>query len=454
MPKRTTLQCPNCGQFFPATVETLIDAGRDPEAKMRLLSGRLNQQTCPNCRTPVTLASPLLYHDAAKELLITFVPMELNLTKDQQERAVGDLMRELTAVLPRESIKGYIFQPRQALTMQGLIDQILQADGVTPEMMDEQRARAQLIETLIRTPEADLPAVIAGIDDKVDLRFVQLMTLMAQRLAEEGQRAAAEQILRVQQMVVAHSSFGKTLQERAQRQEAIIAAVSADLDALPEDADRAELLDLAIRYGELEEREDYLQAFVALVRPAMDDEFFNQLTLRIGQAPASARASMEQIGDLMREYIAALDQQTQAAMQNAVNFLQALINHPDPDALLRANADMIDDALMAVLTANMQQAQRRGDRQMETRLRDTYNRIMAFLDANMQPELRFINQLLSTPSDEEARTLLKSDGGQYASAALIEMMDAVEQILEARGESAMLDRLALLRQDAIALSGD
>jgi cell division protein ZapA (FtsZ GTPase activity inhibitor) len=186
----------------------------------------------------------------------------------------------------------------------------------------------------------------------------------------------------------------------------------------------------------------------------MDDEFFNQLTLRIGQAPAPARASLETAGDLLREYIAALDQQTQAAMQNAVSFLQALVNHPDPDAMLRANADMIDDALMAVLTANMQQAQRRGDQQMETRLRDTYNRIMAFLDANMQPELRFINQLLSTPSDEEARTLLKSDGGRFASAALIEMMDAVEQILESRGETGMLDRLALLRQDAAALGGD
>lgn len=454
MPKRTTLQCPNCGQFFPATVETLIDAGRDAEAKMRLLSGRLNQQTCPNCQTPVTLASPVIYHDGAKELLITFVPMELNLTKDQQEKAVGELMRELTAALPRESIKGYIFQPRQAFTMQGLIDQILQADGVTPEMMDEQRARAQLIETLIRTPEADLPAVIAGVDDKIDLRFVQLMSLMAQRLAQEGQHAAAEQILQVQQMVVAHSGFGRSLQERAQRQEAIIADVSADLDALPEDADRAELLDLAIRYGEREEREDYLQALVALVRPAMDDEFFNQLTLRIGQAPAPDRASLETAGDLLREYIAALDQQTQAAMQNAVSFLQALVNHPDPDAMLRANAEMIDDALMAVLTANMQQAQRRGDQQMETRLRDTYNRIMAFLDANMQPELRFINQLLSTPSDEAARTLLKSDGGRFASAALIEMMDAVEQILESRGETDMLDRLAQLRQDAAALGGD
>jgi hypothetical protein len=454
MPKRTTLQCPHCGQFFPVTIETLIDAERNPEAKMRLLSGRLNEQICPSCRTPVIAAAPLIYHDGAKELLIAFVPMELNLTKDQQERAIGELMRELTSALPREAIKGYIFQPRQALTMQGLIDQILQADGVTPKMLDEQRARAQLIETLLSTPADDLPAAIAAMDDEIDLRFVQLMSLMAQRLTQEAQLAAAEQIIQLQQMILAHSTFGKTLHQRAERQEAIIAAVSADLNALPEDADRPELLDLALRYGELEEREDYLQALAALARSAIDDEFFNQLTLRIGQAPASARASMERVGDLLRQYAAWLDQRTQAAVRSAASFLQALVNHPDPDALLRANADMIDDTLMAVLTANLQQAQQRGDRRMETRLREAYDRIIAFLDASMQPELRFINQLLSTPSDEEARTLLKSDGGQFASAALIEMMDAVEQILEARGETAMLERLALLRQDAAALGGD
>ncbi|MFN8450295.1 MAG: hypothetical protein U0521_17340 [Anaerolineae bacterium] len=48
-------------------------------------------------------------------------------------------MRELK--LPQQSMKGYLFQPRRALTMQGLIEQVLQADGVTPEMIGEQRAR-------------------------------------------------------------------------------------------------------------------------------------------------------------------------------------------------------------------------------------------------------------------------------------------------------------------------
>ena len=121
------------------SVDTVIDPAQDPQAKARLLTGQLNTLRCPNCGNPVTVAAPVLYHDASKELLIAFMPMELNLTKDQQEKAIGDLMRELK--LPQQAMKGYVFQPRRALTMQDLIEQVLQADGVTPEMMEEQRDR-------------------------------------------------------------------------------------------------------------------------------------------------------------------------------------------------------------------------------------------------------------------------------------------------------------------------
>jgi uncharacterized Zn finger protein len=93
------LNCPSCGRPINAVVETVIDAGQDPQSKARLLSGQTNNIRCPNCGNMVTVAAPLLYHDASKELLIAFVPMELNLTKDQQEKTIGDLMRELK--LPR-----------------------------------------------------------------------------------------------------------------------------------------------------------------------------------------------------------------------------------------------------------------------------------------------------------------------------------------------------------------
>ena len=143
-----TIQCPNCGTPNQAAVENLIDVSRNPVLKNALLSGRLNTIRCSNCGTPSTVAAPLLYHDPGKQLLISFMPIELNLPKDQQDRIVGDLLKELTASIPKESFKGYMFQPKQALTMQGLIEQILAADGVTQAMMDAQRNTVKLIEDI------------------------------------------------------------------------------------------------------------------------------------------------------------------------------------------------------------------------------------------------------------------------------------------------------------------
>ena len=146
-----TIQCPNCGTPNQATVENLIDLTRNPALKNALLSGRLNTIQCTNCGVPSAVAAPLLYHDPGKELLISFVPMELNLPKEQQDRVVGDMLKELTDSIPKESFKGYMFQPKQALTMQGLVEQILHGDGVTQEMMDEPSDRPSgLIEELLQ----------------------------------------------------------------------------------------------------------------------------------------------------------------------------------------------------------------------------------------------------------------------------------------------------------------
>jgi hypothetical protein len=433
-------------------VEALIDAGSNPEAKMRLLSGQLNQENCPNCGTVVSIASPILYHDAEKQLLITYVPMELNLPKQQQEKAVGDLMRELTSSLPQEAIKGYIFQPKQALTMQGLIDQVLQADGITPEMIEQQRQRAKLIEQFARTSDEDLPALIAQHDAELDTRFLQLMTMMAQQLVQNGQRLAAEQIVRAQQAILELASVGKTLQAQAEQQEAVVRMVAEELDALGANATRADLLNLALRYQLEPDAEQRIQALVGLIRPALDYQFFQELTLRIGQAPTGEREALEGLRENLTTYAAQVDRQTQAMLQNAVQFLQVVINSPDPDALLRENMDMIDDTLIAVLTRNIQEAERRGDAMSRQRLQMVYDKIMALVRDNMQPELRFINELLAVPSDEEALAMLPEGVQQYGE-ALVNMIDGVEDILASRGETALVERLALVREDTLRLLG-
>ncbi len=130
------ITCPNCRQPFVADVEQLFDVGADPEAKQRFLSGNVNVATCPNCGYQVPLTMPIVYHDPEKELLLTYFPPELRLSVNEQERMVGPLITQTVNHLPPEKRKAYLFRPQTMLTLQSMIEKVLEGEGITKEMME------------------------------------------------------------------------------------------------------------------------------------------------------------------------------------------------------------------------------------------------------------------------------------------------------------------------------
>ena len=447
---RTTVTCPRCGNRFDATVNSLVDPQVDPQSKADLLGGRLNAVQCPRCGTVSNVAAPLVYHDGAKGLLITFIPVELNLPKERQERLIGDMIRDVTTRLPKDGPKGYLFNPRQALTMQGLIDQVLAADGVTPEMMEAQRARMRLAESFVQaaSPET-LAELVRQNDAQIDTQFFQILTLMAQRALEEGRPDVAQQIITIQGLVVENSTAGQQLIAQNALQEQIVQEVAGAIQALGQGASRADFLRLAVGYAEDPDR---LQALVGLVRPAFDAQFMQELTATIGQSPADERAKLEAMRDQIVQYTAAIDQQTQMALQQSAQLLQALLQEPNPAEIIRQNADMVDDTFMAVLTANIQEAERQRDVAMSGRLKALYNEVVTVLRENMQPELRFLNDVLGAPSEEAAKALIAENAQTYGE-GLLDMIDAVGEVMAQRGDQQVLARLATVRQEAERVLG-
>jgi hypothetical protein len=449
MQNRTVVNCPRCGNRFESVVNSLIDPQVDPQLKVDLLGGRLNAAQCSRCGAVNNVLAPLVYHDAQKELLITFVPFELNLPKDRQEKFIGDMMRDITQRLPQDGRKGYLFRPREALTLQGMIDQVLEADGITPDMMEAQRAKMRLAETLVQTPEATLATVVTQNDAQIDMQLFQMLTLMAQRALQEGRQDVAQHILTVQGRVVELSSAGKELIAQNARQEQTVQEVAAAIQALGQNATRADFMQLAISYAEEAER---LQALVGLVRPAFDPQFMQELAMTIAQAPVAERAKLENMRDQIMQYTAAIDQQTQMALQQSAQLLQALLQEPNPGEIIRQNADLVDDTFMAVLTANIQEAERQRDVRMSSRLKEIYNEVVTVLRDNMQPEMRFLNDVLGAPSEEAAKALVAENARTYGE-SLLDVIDAVEEMMVERGDPKVLARLASVRQEAERILG-
>src|SRR5512137_1878728 len=105
---QTQIVCPRCRQMIPAMIEQLFDVTADPQSKQRLLGGVSNRARCPACGYEGNLATPVVYHDADKELLFTYFPAELGMPVNEQEKLIGPLISQVTNRLPAEKRKAYL----------------------------------------------------------------------------------------------------------------------------------------------------------------------------------------------------------------------------------------------------------------------------------------------------------------------------------------------------------
>ncbi len=449
--RQTTLQCSNCGTPNALNLRRVIDVQRDPGGKTALLNGQINQFQCQNCGTVNSVSSPLLYHDAEKEMLVAFVPMDVAMKQGtNEEQMVGQLMNELTATIPKEEFRSYMFNPKRALTMKGLIEQILEADGITPEMMAEQEKRVELVQKMfeIESEEA-LVALIKENDEQIDQSVFQTISLMAQRMMQTGQQQAVGHLAAIQQVLLESSTFGQELAQRQLAQEDAINEVTAELDKLDDSATRADFIDIAISYAD---DEDKLQALVGLIRPAFDYEFFMEFSQFISKAPADERDKLEGLRDTIRELTEQIDGQMQMLMQQKAQFLQALLNSNDYEQMIAQNVALIDDNFMNVLMANVQEAERRQDIQVAAKLRQIYEAAVAILQSQMSPELLFINDLLTTEDDASMQAIIDERVSNF-DAELLQVLEAVEGLLTQQGQQEALERLGTIREAlATALS--
>jgi hypothetical protein len=266
----TQIPCPNCKNPIQAKIEQLIDVGQDPGAKARLLSGSFNLAQCSVCGYQGQIATPLVYHDPEKELLLTFIPIEIGMPKDEQEQVIGKLINEAIQNLEPEQRKGYLFQPQSILTMQSLVDRILEADGITKEQIEAQREKLRLFESLLTTPEENLPGFAQEHDSELDAEFFQLATLSLRATKDQKAQEVANQRI---EKVLELTSFGKEIMAK----EAEFQSAAKSIQDAGESITHEKLMDIFIA-APTKERID---ALIQLTRPALDYTFFSKLTERI-----------------------------------------------------------------------------------------------------------------------------------------------------------------------------
>lgn len=420
---QTQIACPRCRQMIAANVEQLFDVTQDPQAKQRLLGGVSNMARCPHCGYQGRLATPIVYHDNAKELLLTFFPPELGLPLNEQEKIIGPIIKQIMDKLPAEKRKAYLLNPTPNLTYESMIQLILGKDGITPEMLKEQQDRVSMIERLLQASSGDVRSeIIKQNINLFDEQFFALFSRLAQSAAQSGQEPVARAMVELQKQLLEETEFGRGLKESVGELE----AASKALQELGQGLTREKLLDLIIAAP----NEARIRAYVSLIRAGMDYQFFQTLTERIDKASGDEKAKLESIRDKVLEFTNEVDKQMEARYKQAQEFVERLLAQDDVVQAVQENLDGFTQDAVEIVNQMLRQASEKND---YTRMGKLQKMVEVLRQASTPPEVEFIEHLLDAPDDASLDKMLNDNqsliNDQFME-ALIGLVAQVEQASE------------------------
>jgi len=422
-PQKTQISCPRCRQPVIAQTEQLFDVTSDPGSKQRLLGGVSNYAACQSCGYNGPLATPIVYHDNAKELLLTYFPAELGMPVNEQEKLIGPLITQVTNRLPPEKRKGYLLQPQSFFTYQNLIERILGADGITPEMVQSQKKRVSLVEHLLSasTPQTRLE-IIKQEAALLDAEFFSIFNRLMEGAAASGQEQYIAQMETIQKQLLEETEYGRKISDQANEvQEAI-----KTLQAAGKNLDRKKLLDILIEAP----NNDRLNALVSLTRPGLDYTFFQSLTGRIEKKAGEERKNLEDLREKLLEITRQFDQRTEAEYKHASELLNTILAADDIQQATASHIQEINDAFVQALNQALQEANQKNDAERMPKLQQ----IVAVLQqaSTPPPELALLEELLDA-SDEAALNKMLA---QHAEEITPELGSVIGNILARSEEQA------------------
>ena len=386
---QTQIACPRCRQMITANIEQLFDVTQDPQAKQRLLGGVSNMARCPHCGYQGRLATPIVYHDNEKELLLTFFPPELNMQLNEQERVIGPMIKQVTDRLPPEKRKGYLLNPIPNLTYESMIQTILSKDGITPEMLKEQQERVQVIERLLQASSKDVRSeLIKQNINLFDEQFFALFSRLAQSAAGSGQEPVARAMVDLQNQLLEETEFGRNLKESVGELE----AATKVLQEAGQGLTREKLLDIVLQSPS----DARLRAYATIARGGMDYQFFQLLSERIDKAAGDEKARLESIREKLLDFTNEIDKQMEARYKQAQEFVESLLAQEDIVTAVRENLNNFTQDAVDIVNQMLRQASEQND---YTRMGKLQKMVEILREVSTPPEVAFIEQLLDAPDD-------------------------------------------------------
>ncbi len=419
--------------MITANVEQLFDVSSDPGAQQRLLGGVSNYARCPYCGYEGRLATPIVYHDADKELLLTYFPPELGMPVPEQEKLIGPLITQVTNRLAPEKRKAYLLKPQANLTFESMIETILGKDGITPEMIKAQQERLNLIDRLLQATAAEVRSEIIKQNGKlIDEQFFALFSRLLQAGAAGGQEQLAKQLSDLQKQLMSETEVGRHLQESVGELEAAAKALQEAGPSLT----REKLLEMVIAAP----NEARLRAYVSLARTGMDYVFFQNLSEKIDKAAGDEQKKLEALREKLLDYVNEIDRQLEARFKQSQELVERILAQDDVAKAMRDNLASVTQDVVDVVQSMLRQASEKND---YARMGKLQKMVEVLQEASAPPpEVALIEKLLDAPDDAAIEKML-NDNSDLVNEAFMEALSGLVAQIDAQAGQGSSEAKAL-----------
>jgi hypothetical protein len=312
------------------------------------------------------------------------------------------MIKKVVDNLPQEKRKGYLFNPKAMLSMKLMVETVLEADGITKEMIQAQEERMKLIQRLLSASEDTRKDIVTKEDEIIDGDFFSIFSTLMQSAISARDERAARQLNEVQKAILEHSTMGREIKAEANEYEAAMKA----LQKLGREITREDLLGLVVKSP----TDTRLRAYVRLARPGMDYQFFQMLSERIEHSQGDDRVRLVEIRQKLLDYTQRADEELATRVEVTRKNLEALLNVADDDleATIQQNIEAIDEIFLQVLTQELESSRKISDLGRSAKL----EQIAAIIEEAATPpaELDFIEELLEVADDAALQKLIAEQG--------------------------------------------
>jgi hypothetical protein len=359
------------------------------------------------------------------------------LAREHDEELDEEFFQLLTSVIDRARRAGEDAQVGRIRTLRNRLLGIAswsREAGLTPQMLDEQESRLQLLERFLEAGEDEWPELAKANDGELDYLFFQLLTALIEGVDGE----MAERLTRLRQQLVELTSAGK--QVRASEE-----AVRDLRDA----ADKAGGLSREVLLERIIEADGdaAVETLAVAGAPLMDYSFFLLMADRIEAADKRGdRAEATRLSSLRERLVRLADEWEQARsaeIERVNRQIDELLQAEDTDAAVKRVVPDVSELLLSLLAGRAQNARKAGREASAAKLEELLTRLLTEIRAAAPPEVQFINQMLDLDDEIAMREALEKRQDEVTPVVLGLLKEMLADVRRA-GRKAVADQLQRL----------